>query len=145
MWLYHLTELLFTSASGITFQAFIDHCSAQHSLRNVDQEFAEAFRIYDRRGQGSLSREDVSYVMTKLGMKDLNLDKLMDEADTDKNNTIEYDGRFLRQFTSLHAYVNRPAYNSEREQCHLSDAIIPSFIQQIATTDPYHIFIFGTR
>mgnify|MGYP002153749373 FL=1 len=38
-----------------------------------------------------LSREDIKYVMSKLGIK-CDLDELMNTVDTNRDGTIEYDG-----------------------------------------------------
>merc|ERR1712062_951833 len=39
-------------SNGIGLQAFMDYVSTWSSLRDQDQEYAEAFRIYDRSAQG---------------------------------------------------------------------------------------------
>ncbi|XP_064603199.1 uncharacterized protein LOC135468730 [Liolophura sinensis] len=74
---------------GINFQAFIDYVRTFQQLRNVDSEYREAFRIYDRSGAGKLTQEDVAYVFKKLRV-DVDVPALFKVADADENGTIEY-------------------------------------------------------
>lgn len=82
------------SAQGITWQAFIDYVCSYTQLRDVESEYRDAFRIYDVSGCGMLSREDIKYVMGKLGIK-CDVEELMNLVDTNRDGTIEYDGMFI--------------------------------------------------
>jgi len=84
--------LFFLSASGIDWQAFVDYVSSYSSLRDVESEYRDAFRIYDVSGTGVLSRDDIKYVLGKLNIR-VNLDELMDQVDTNRDGSIEYDGK----------------------------------------------------
>lgn len=78
-------------ARGITWQAFVDYVASYSSLRDVESEYRDAFRIYDVTGQGVLKREDIKYVMEKLGIN-INVEELMNKVDTNRDGTIDYDG-----------------------------------------------------
>jgi len=66
--------------------------SSYSSLRDVESEYRDAFRIYDVSGTGVLSRDDIKYVLGKLNIR-VNLDELMDQVDTNRDGSIEYDGK----------------------------------------------------
>ncbi|XP_064601134.1 uncharacterized protein LOC135467295 [Liolophura sinensis] len=74
---------------GMNFQAFIDYVRTFQQLRNVESEYREAFRIYDRSGAGKLTQEDVAYVFQKLRVN-VDVPALFKVADADNNGTIEY-------------------------------------------------------
>ena len=75
------------------------------SFRNEVEEYQEAFRIYDISGNGYLTREDIKYIMQKLNMK-LDVDRLMEEVDTNRDNKIDYDGKYTFTLT-LVSHINR--------------------------------------
>merc|ERR1712198_88655 len=80
-------------SNGIGLQAFMDYVSTWSSLRDQDQEFAEAFRIYDRSGSGSLNGSDIRYVLNKLGtgISEADVTALIEEADSNRDGVIQYD------------------------------------------------------
>ena len=82
---------IYILANGINWQCFIDLVSSYTSFRDVEQEYADAFRIYDVSKNGVLSRDDIKYVMGKLGIN-VNIDDLMEEVDKNHDNRIDYDG-----------------------------------------------------
>ena len=90
----HLVQKMIDSISvdstGISLQAFIDYVSSIKAFRDTDSEYAEAFRIYDSDGSGSLDRNEISYVMKKLGVE-VNVDELLDKVDKNKDGAIQYD------------------------------------------------------
>lgn len=88
------TITVFLLGRGISWQAFVDYVCSYTQLRDVESEYRDAFRIYDVSGTGMLSRDDIKYVMGKLGIK-CDLDELMNAVDTNRDGTIEYDGMLI--------------------------------------------------
>lgn len=89
--LTEMIDMISVDGNGIGLQAFVDYCAVYTSLRNQDQEYADAFRIYDRSGTGQLRRDDVKYIMGKLGVAEFNADALMDKVDLDGNGVIDFE------------------------------------------------------
>ncbi|KAL5007964.1 hypothetical protein ScPMuIL_013545 [Solemya velum] len=83
-----MIDCISVDCQGITFQAFIDLVSDYQSLRDVDNEYAEAFRLYDRTGSGKLTRDDITYVTKKLALN-MNVDTMFKEMG--KSDSIDYD------------------------------------------------------
>lgn len=57
---------------------------------NAKQELRQVFTVFDRDGSGTISREDLHEIMTRIGeqVSPLELDAIMAEADRDGNGTI---------------------------------------------------------
>merc|ERR1712212_51892 len=91
--LQQMIDAVSVDSQGITWEAFIDYVSTWTGFRDQEQEYAEAFRIYDRSGTGELSREDIRYVLNKLGtgITEAEITALIDEADINKDGAIQYD------------------------------------------------------
>jgi Ca2+-binding EF-hand superfamily protein len=65
----------------------------QKSAEDVETDLLEAFMFFDKDGDGSISREEMTAVLTKRGLEkttDVEAEKLFAEADTDKNGLISY-------------------------------------------------------
>lgn len=58
-----------------------------------EEEIKEAFRVFDKDGNGSISREELRQVMTSLGMKLTaeEEDEMICEADMNGDGEIDYD------------------------------------------------------
>ena len=65
-------------------------------LKNGDQEseIREAFRIFDKDGNGFISAAELRHVMTSLGEKltDEEVDEMIRETDINRDGQIEYEG-----------------------------------------------------
>ena len=66
-----------------------------------EKELKEAFRVFDRNGDGSISAKDLRHIMTNLGEKltDEEVDEMIREADIDGNGQINYE-EFVTMMTS---------------------------------------------
>ena len=63
----------------------------QHSNRkNPEQTFFEAFQLFDRDGNGSISRDELKQVLTNIGedLTSRDIDEMVKEADNDGDNNI---------------------------------------------------------
>ena len=69
-----------------------------------EEEIREAFRVFDKDGNGFISAAELRHVMTNLGEKltDEEVDEMIREADIDGDGQVNYEGRILKKvFKSL--------------------------------------------
>lgn len=61
---------------------------------HLESDIREAFRIFDRDGNGTISAAELRHVMTNLGEKltDEEVDEMLREADIDGDGEIDYEG-----------------------------------------------------
>ena len=59
-----------------------------------EEEIREAFRVFDKDGNGFISAAELRHVMTNLGEKltDEEVDEMIREADIDGDGQVNYDG-----------------------------------------------------
>ena len=64
-----------------------------------EEELKEAFRVFDRNGDGFISAPELRLVMANLGEKltDEEVEDMIKEADLDGDGLVNYDGRFLKK------------------------------------------------
>ena len=64
------------------------------------EEIADAFKIFDKNGDGFINAQELRQVMTSLGehLTEKELEDMMKEADTDGDGLINYNGQFGRRF-----------------------------------------------
>ena len=62
-----------------------------------EEEIKEAFRVFDKERNGSISTAELRYVMRNIGeqMTEEEIDEMIAEADTDNDGQISYEGRNL--------------------------------------------------
>ena len=60
-----------------------------------EQELREAFRVFDKNGDGFISAEELRIVMTSLGerLTDKEVDDMLKEADSNNDGKIDYSGQ----------------------------------------------------
>ena len=68
---------------------------------DTEEELMEAFRVFDRDGNGFISAHELRHVMTNLGEKLTNeeVDEMIKEADLDGDGAINYE-EFVRMMLS---------------------------------------------
>ena len=61
---------------------------------DTEEEIREAFKVFDKDGNGFISASELRTVMTSLGEKltDEEVDEMIHEADTDGDGQVNYDG-----------------------------------------------------
>jgi len=86
--------LEYHTGMGDTSLDFVDFLTILGSLLHAsdEEEIKEAFRIFDKDGNGSISRYELRHVMMNLGEKltDEEVDEMVAEADIDGDGEISY-------------------------------------------------------
>lgn len=72
-----------------------------------EEEIREAFRVFDKDGNGFISAAELRHVMTNLGEKltDEEVDEMIREADADGDGQVNYEGKFVVPLLLLLYYV----------------------------------------
>ena len=70
---------------------------------DTEEEIREAFKVFDKDGNGFISASELRTVMTSLGEKltDEEVDEMIHEADTDGDGQVNYDGEMFDLFWSF--------------------------------------------
>ncbi|XP_071133573.1 uncharacterized protein [Mytilus edulis] len=80
-----INDLDFDDRGTVDFPGF--YTLMQHKMKDTDaeEEIMEAFKVFDKDGEGSISMSDLRHVMTNLGEKltDEEIEEMMREADVD--------------------------------------------------------------
>nr|CAD7595037.1 unnamed protein product [Timema genevievae] len=91
------SALSFTGTGKVNFDGFTRiaaHFLEEEDAEAMQQELKEAFRLYDREGNGYITtatlREILAALDDKLGPDDL--DGIITEIDTDGSGTVDFDG-----------------------------------------------------
>jgi len=84
-----------TDGNGtVEFEEFLEHMLATQNLGEKDhnEELYEAFKIFDKDGNGLISREELGEVMGKLGerLTSEEVEEMINEADIDGDGQIDY-------------------------------------------------------
>jgi len=71
---------------------FLDLMSRHMRQADTEEEIREAFKVFDKDGNGYISAAELRHVMTSLGEKltDEEVDEMIREADTDGDGQINY-------------------------------------------------------
>jgi len=82
-------------AKEVTLKNVREHLTEAQKI-----EYKEAFAIFDKNGDGSISRDELKVVLDALGTNttEENLDKLIMEVDMDNNGEIDYDEFLLMMY-----------------------------------------------
>merc|ERR1719375_927852 len=77
----------------IDFQEFLVMMSKKMKDTDAEEEIKEAFKVFDKDGNGFISAAELRHVMTNLGEKltDEEVDEMIREADVDGDGQINYD------------------------------------------------------
>ena len=97
--------LLYHTGNGtIDYSEFLTMMSIKMTECDHDEEIREAFRVFDKDGNGFISAAELRHVMTNLGEKltDEEVDEMVQEADIDGDGQVNYEGRWNVFFMSQH-------------------------------------------
>lgn len=76
-----------------------------------EEEIREAFRVFDKDGNGYISAAELRHVMTNLGEKltDEEVDEMIREADIDGDGQVNYEGGFLNIVAITRTFIRDSA------------------------------------
>nr|ACO11495.1 Calmodulin [Caligus rogercresseyi] len=82
-----------TDGSGtIDLPEFIQSMAKRLARNNLEDEITEAFKVFDKDGNGLISSKELKVVMSNIGeiLKDDEVEALIKEADVDGDGSINY-------------------------------------------------------
>lgn len=81
----------------IDFPEFLTMMARKMKDTDSEEEIREAFRVFDKDGNGFISAAELRHVMTNLGEKltDEEVDEMIREADIDGDGQVNYEGNFF--------------------------------------------------
>ena len=93
--IHHL--FLQTGNGTIDFPEFLTMMARKMKDTDSEEEIKEAFRVFDKDGNGFISAAELRHVMTNLGEKltDEEVDEMIREADIDGDGQVNYDGKVI--------------------------------------------------
>lgn len=82
----------------IDFPEFLTMMARKMKDTDLEAEIAEAFKVFDRNGDGKISAAELRHVLTLIGEKlsDADVDQMIKEADTNNDGEID-----IQEFTML--------------------------------------------
>lgn len=82
----------------IDFPEFLTMMARKMKDTDSEAEIAEAFKVFDRNGDGKISAAELRHVLTSIGEKlsDADVDQMIREADTNNDGEID-----IQEFTLL--------------------------------------------
>ena len=85
----------FVGNGEIDFPEFLQMMARKMKETDSEEEIREAFRVFDRDGNGYISASELRHVMTNLGEKltDDEVDEMIREADIDGDGQVNYEGK----------------------------------------------------
>jgi calmodulin len=92
--LYKNPEIL--GNGTIDFPEFLTMMARKMKDTDSEEEIREAFRVFDKDGNGFISAAELRHVMTNLGEKltDEEVDEMIREADIDGDGQVNYEGLY---------------------------------------------------
>lgn len=101
---------MISSGNGtIDFEEFLLMMARKMKDTDSEEELREAFRVFDKDGNGFISAAELRHVMTNLGEKltDEEVDEMIKEADLDGDGLVNYEGTYVHIHIHIHMLLTR--------------------------------------
>lgn len=87
-----ISEVDNDDSGSIEFPEFLKLMTEKMASSDPEQDMRDAFKVFDKNGDGVITATELRYVMTNLGekMTDEEIDEMLREADTDGDGQIDY-------------------------------------------------------
>ncbi|EAN33001.1 EF hand family protein [Theileria parva strain Muguga] len=88
-----INEIDANSNGSIDFPEFLTLMARKMKECDTEEELIQAFKVFDRDGNGFISAQELRHVMTNLGerLTDEEVDEMLREADVDGDGKINYE------------------------------------------------------
>lgn len=99
-----------SSGNGtIDFEEFLTMMARKMKDTDTEDEMREAFRVFDKDGDGYISAAELRHVMANLGEKltEQEVDEMIKEADLNGDGKVDYAGKDLAQVVHV-IFFNDP-------------------------------------
>lgn len=85
---------LFVGNGTVDFDEFVAMMARYYATMDPEKEMRDAFRVFDKDGNGYISKYELKSVMHSLGEKlnDQEIEEMIRAADADKDGAINYSG-----------------------------------------------------
>ena len=107
-WNWPRIYIFFETGNGtIDFPEFLTMMARKMKDTDSEEEIREAFRVFDKDGNGFISAAELRHVMTNLGEKltDEEVDEMIREADIDGDGQVNYEGNPYSAECSCHKEI----------------------------------------
>ena len=96
-----INEVDADGSGTIDFSEFVTLQSRKMNDTDAEEEILEAFKVFDKDGNGCICASDIRHIMTNLGEKlsDEEVDEMIREADIDGDGQINYE-EFVKMMMS---------------------------------------------
>jgi calmodulin len=101
LFLYDFTQIDADGSGTIDFPEFLTMMARKMKDTDSEEEILEAFKVFDKDGNGFISAAELRHIMTNLGEKltDEEVDEMIREADIDGDGQINYE-EFVKMMMS---------------------------------------------
>lgn len=102
--------MAYIATGKVNFDGFSNiagHFLEEEDAEAMQQELKEAFRLYDREGNGYITTSTLKEILAALDDKlnNSDLDGIIAEIDTDGSGTVDFDGKLFCEWNFLYCFI----------------------------------------